>query len=71
MLERSLLNKLDHPFIVKLIDAFQTENYLNLVLEFCPAGELYFHLSELKQIGEDDARIIIAEVILAIEHLHK
>jgi serine/threonine protein kinase len=41
------------------------------VLEFCPAGELFFHLSELKRIGEDDARMIIAEVILAIEHLHK
>ena len=53
------------------MDAFQTDNYLHLVLEFCPAGELFFHLSELKRMDEDDARIIIAEVILAIEHLHQ
>lgn len=41
------------------------------MLEFCPAGELFFHLSQHKKFVEDEARIIIAEIVLALEHLHK
>lgn len=60
-----------HPFHVEFIEAFRTQKYLHLVLEFCPAGELFYHLSLRKKFSEDDARVIIAEIILAIEHLHK
>ena len=41
------------------------------MLEFCPAGELFYHLSQKKIFKEDEARLIIAEVILAIEYLHQ
>ena len=71
MLERNILVRLKHPFIVNLEDAFHTKHYLHLVLEFCPAGELFFHLSHRKNFLEEEARLIIAEVILAIEYLHK
>ena len=70
MLERNILVRLKHPFIVNLEDAFHTKHYLHLVLEFCPAGELFFHLSNRKNFAEEEARAIIAEVILAIEYLH-
>ena len=40
------------------------------MLEFCPAGELFFHLSRQKKFAEDEARIVIAEIVLALEHLH-
>ena len=71
MLERDLLLKVDHPFIVKIEDAFQTQNYLHLVLEFCPGGELFFHLNSRKSFVEKDSRTIISEVILALEYLHE
>ena len=70
MLERNILVRLKHPFIVNLEDAFHTKHYLHLVLEFCPAGELFFHLSNRKNFAEEEARVVIAEVILAIEYLH-
>ena len=40
------------------------------VLEFCPAGELFFHLSNKRSFAESDACQIIAQVITAIEYLH-
>ena len=46
ILERKILHHLGHPFIVDFIEAFRTQKYLHLVLEFCPAGELFYHLSE-------------------------
>ena len=69
-LERNVLASLKNPFIIKLLGSFQTEHYLYFVLDFCPAGELFFHLSQKKSFSEDEARIIIAQVILAIEYLH-
>ena len=69
-LERKILVLLQHPFLVNFVEAFRTQKYLHLVLEFCPAGELFYHLSRQKKFSEEDARVIIAEIILAIEHLH-
>ena len=69
-LERKILHELANPFIVEFVEAFRTQKYLHLVLEFCPAGELFYHLSKRKKFSEVDARVIIAEIILAIEHLH-
>jgi len=34
--ERNVLSIMNHPFIVKLNYAFQTENKLYLLLDYCP-----------------------------------
>jgi serine/threonine protein kinase len=52
--ERSILENMDHPFIIHLAYAFQTKSKLYFVLEFCPGGELFFHLS---RIGNFDEKI--------------
>jgi len=41
-----------HPFIIELAYAFQTKNKLYFVLEFCPGGELFFHLSRIGNFDE-------------------
>jgi len=38
--ERNVLSILNHPFIVKLNYAFQTDDELFLILDFCPGGDL-------------------------------
>lgn len=35
---------LQHPFIVELVYAFQTEGKLYLILEYLSGGELFMHL---------------------------
>jgi len=68
--ENRLLKSLDHPFIVKLFHSFQTPKLLCLVLEYCPNGDLAAHIAEKGHFAEEDARIYLAELILALEHLH-
>lgn len=41
MIERNVLSKLDHPFIVKMYHSFQDNTKLYFVLEFCQGGELF------------------------------
>ena len=69
--EKEILQSLTHPFIMKMHYFFSTKNYLNLVLDFWPGGELFFHITKNKRLPESVAKFYIAEVILAIEHLHK
>jgi serine/threonine protein kinase len=38
--ERNVLSMLNHPFIVKLRYAFQTNTHLCLLMDFCPGGDL-------------------------------
>ena len=69
--ERKVLSVLDHPFIMKMYYAFQTTEKLYLVLDYCPGGELFFHLSRYRRFQEPVARFYAAELLLAIGHLHK
>lgn len=69
--ERKVLSLVNHPFIMKLHFAFQSEDKLYLVLDYCPGGELFFHLSRFRRFPERVARFFSAELLLAIGHIHK
>jgi len=68
--EASILKNVKHPFIINLEYTFQTQEHLFLALDYCPGGDLATYLCNCGTFFEDEARIIIAELILAIEHLH-
>jgi len=68
--EKQILQQIDHPFIVHLRYAFQTDTKLYLVLDFLSGGELFFHLSKEVKFDVERARFYCAELVLAIGHLH-
>lgn len=49
MTERNVLSYIKHPFIVGLNFAFQTPEKLCLILDYCPGGDLGYHLSKEKK----------------------
>ncbi|EQC34148.1 AGC protein kinase [Saprolegnia diclina VS20] len=68
--ERRVLGYTKHPFIVGLHFAFQTPQRLYFVLDYCPGGELFYHLTRMKKLPEHMACYYAAEITLALEHLH-
>merc|ERR1719230_1891886 len=68
--ERNVLEKVQHPFIVKLEYAFQTPKKLHMVLTFAQGGELFFHLSRAGRFSEGRCKFYSAELLLAIGYLH-
>ncbi|GMH80004.1 hypothetical protein TL16_g08360, partial [Triparma laevis f. inornata] len=68
--ERRVLSMVSHVFIMKLHFAFQSSEKLYLVLDYCPGGELFFHLSRYRRFPERVARFYAAELTTAIGHLH-
>ncbi|KAL4504253.1 hypothetical protein ABPG72_021091 [Tetrahymena utriculariae] len=71
MTERNVLSIMSHPFIVKLMYAFQTSKDLFLIMEYMPGGDLSHALQRDKRFSEQRARIYLSEIMLAIKHLHK
>ncbi|ETO23692.1 hypothetical protein RFI_13487 [Reticulomyxa filosa] len=68
--ERRILMSLQHPFLMQLRYAFQTESKLYFVLDFYKGGELFFHLKKMKKFSEPQTRFLVAEVGCALGHLH-
>ena len=70
--ERQVLETIrQSPFLVTMHYAFQTPSKLHLVLDYVNGGELFTHLYQREKFTENEVRIYIGEIVLALEHLHK
>jgi protein-serine/threonine kinase len=69
--ERDVLAESDSPWVVKLFNTFQDSNFLYMVMEFLPGGDLMTMLIKYEIFSEDITRFYIAEIVLAIEAVHK
>ncbi|KAI9810896.1 MAG: serine/threonine protein kinase psk1 [Pycnora praestabilis] len=70
--ERVILESVNrHPFVVKLYYAFQDHEKLYLILEYAQGGELFTHLAMERMFTEEVAAFYMAEMVLALEHLHR
>ena len=68
--ERVMLEKLKHPFIVRLNYAFQDSKRLYFVTEFMQGGELFFHLRKNLGYKEKAVRFYMSQILLALEYMH-
>lgn len=68
--ERDILASIRHPFIVHLHYAFQTQGKLYLIMDFLRGGDLFSRLSNEVMFTEEDVRFYLAELLLALDHLH-
>jgi serine/threonine protein kinase len=68
--EKSILSKIQHPFIIRLHYAFQTKDKLYMVMDFVNGGELFTHLKNSGRFSENRVKFYSAEIVSAISHLH-
>ncbi|KJE95290.1 AGC/AKT protein kinase [Capsaspora owczarzaki ATCC 30864] len=68
--ENRVLKILEHPFVVKLFFAFQTDDRLFFVMEYINGGEIYTHLKRAGPFSEDKTRFYLAEIGSALTYLH-
>ena len=68
--ERSVLMRIRHPFIIRLIWAFHSDAKLYLVMDYVNGGTLFQWMVKTGLFTEVQARFFAAELLLAVEHLH-
>ena len=69
--EQQFMSKVKSPWIVDLKASFQEDDYLYLVMEFCQGGDFMNLLIKRDILTENEARFYTAELILAVESIHK
>ncbi|OMO91692.1 hypothetical protein COLO4_18161, partial [Corchorus olitorius] len=69
--ERNLLAEVAGDYIVKLYYSFQDAEYLYLIMEYLPGGDMMTLLMREDTLTETVARFYIAQSVLSIEAIHK
>jgi len=69
--EIELLSQLDHPNIVKILEAFEDNVAITLVMEICKGGELFDNLIEQTQYTEQRAAHLFKQMVEAVHYCHK
>ena len=73
-LERDIMvkiNEINNPFLLKIKYAFQGQNYIYILTDYMEGGNLSSYLGRDKVLPKDAIRLYGAEIILALEDLHK
>jgi calcium-dependent protein kinase len=72
--EVDVLHKVDHPNITKYFETYDDKNFLYLVMEYCPGGELFDSQEQFvknsRGYTERDAAQIISKCLTALQHCH-
>ena len=69
-METDILKKVDHTNIIKMIEIFETEEYLFLIMELVTGGELFDKIVEKGCYTEKDAATLVHKIVSAIDYLH-
>ncbi len=69
--EQLFMSKVKSPWIVDLKASFQEDEYLYLVMEFLQGGDFMSLLIKKDILTEEEARFYTAELILAVDSIHK
>lgn len=69
--EKDIYQQLEGDFVVKAIWTFQHDNLICFVTEFMVGGDFNKMLDKVARFDEDQARFYFAELVLAVESLHK
>ncbi|CAF2368887.1 unnamed protein product [Rotaria sp. Silwood2] len=59
-----------HPNIIDIVASFETPNYVFIVMELCPYGELFDYLTKVVRLSEKRTRQIMSSILLGVHHLH-
>src|SRR3990167_6436087 len=69
-IEKKVMMNYDHPFLVRLHYTFQSPRKLFLVMDLCIKKDLGKQLKAMGTLRETRCKILMAELVLAIEALH-
>lgn len=69
--EKNCLLAIQNPFIVQLFWTYRDDNYLYMLLEYVPGGELFTYLRNAHKFENDKALFYAAEIVSALAGLHE
>jgi len=69
--EINIMKQLNHPYIVKLHEVYETPKKIYIIMENYDGGELVSKIREKSYCSEEDVRVIITRLADAVAYLHE
>eukprot|EP00494_Astrolonche_serrata_P023701 UN23959 len=66
-----ILQKLDHPNVCALRDAFNTPNYVHVILDLCGEHHMLDHIMQFEEFNEKKAAAMIRQLSAGVDHMHR
>ena len=69
-LEKNILLKIDHPFIVKLVKCLEDKKNIYFLMEYLKGKELFDVIRDIGLLNKEQTNFFIASMFIAIDYLH-
>ena len=69
--ERDVLLKIDHPFIMKMVKYLKNDNYIFFINEYIKGKELWEVIRDIGLLNKEQTQYYGGSMLLAIDYLHK
>lgn len=68
--EIAILKMCNHPHIVKLVETFESDDDICLVMELMNGGDLFDRITTRGVLSEIEARVVMRHILSAVDFLH-
>lgn len=68
--EIDAMKNLTHQHVCQLYHVIQTEEYIFMVMEYAPGGELFDYIVAKDKLREDEARGFFRQIVSAVAYIH-
>ena len=68
--ETNLMRGLYHPSVTKILETFDSENYMLIIMEYISGGNLQSFVKKRRKLCEKTAKILFRQIIQGIKYIH-
>ena len=65
-----ILKKIRHANVIRLLEVFESDKDLHIVMEYAGCGDLLHYIRKNKCLSEHEAKIIMRQIIYGLGHIH-
>ena len=68
--EMNLMKSLNHKNITKILELFENEKYIFIIMEYINGGNLFSYVKKRRKLSEKTTKFIFKQIILGIKEIH-
>ena len=68
--ETNLMRKLNHPNITKILETFEDDKFILIIMEYINGGNLFSFVKKRRKLSEKISKFLFRQIILGIQHIH-
>lgn len=65
-----ILKKIRHPNVIRLLEVFESNMHLLIVMEYAAGGDLLKYIKKKKKLSESEARKIFRQIVHGLGYIH-